>query len=73
MNKTLTILLLFVFTYKATFAQRVGLTLSGGGADGIAHIGVLKALEDNKIKISSITGTSMGALIICSGLYLSRN
>lgn len=42
---------------------RVGLVLSGGGAKGIAHIGVIKALEDNDIPIDCITGTSMGAIV----------
>jgi NTE family protein len=44
-------------------AQKVGLVLSGGAASGVAHIGVLKALEENHIPIDYITGTSMGALI----------
>ncbi|MDE6010416.1 MAG: patatin-like phospholipase family protein [Muribaculaceae bacterium] len=42
---------------------KVGLVLSGGGAKGIAHVGVIKALEDNDIPIDCITGTSMGAII----------
>lgn len=45
--------------------EKVGLVLSGGGASGLAHIGVLKALEENNIPIDYITGTSMGALIGC--------
>lgn len=45
------------------FAQKVGLVLSGGGAKGIAHIGVLKALEENEIPIDYIVGTSMGGII----------
>lgn len=44
-------------------AQKVGVVLSGGAASGIAHIGVLKALEENNIPIDYITGTSMGALV----------
>lgn len=48
-------------------AQKVGLVLSGGGASGIAHIGVLKALEENDIPIDYITGTSIGAFV--GGLY----
>lgn len=44
-------------------AQKVGLVLSGGGALGYAHIGVLKALEENNIPIDYITGTSAGALV----------
>ncbi len=47
--------------------QSVGLVLSGGGAKGIAHIGVIRALEDNGIPIDYITGTSMGAIV--GGLY----
>lgn len=47
----------------ATFAQKVGLVLSGGGASGLAHIGVIKALEEHEIPIDYITGTSMGAYI----------
>ena len=43
--------------------MKLGLALSGGGIRGVAHIGVLKALEDNKIKIDAIGGTSSGALI----------
>ncbi|MDE6322980.1 MAG: patatin-like phospholipase family protein [Paramuribaculum sp.] len=41
----------------------VGLTLSGGGAKGIAHIGVIQALEENNIPVDCITGTSMGAIV----------
>ena len=43
--------------------QSVGLVLSGGGAKGIAHIGVIKALEENDIPIDYITGTSMGSIV----------
>lgn len=43
--------------------QKVGLVLSGGGAAGLAHVGVLKALEENNIPIDYITGTSAGALV----------
>ena len=46
---------------------RIGLVLSGGGAKGIAHIGVIEAIEDAGIRIDYILGTSMGALI--GGLY----
>ena len=48
--------------------MKLGLALSGGGIRGIAHAGVLKALEDNHIKIDAIGGTSSGALI--AGLYV---
>lgn len=50
-------------------AQRVGLVLSGGGAAAIAHIGVLKALDEAGIPIDYIVGSSAGALI--GGLYAS--
>lgn len=43
--------------------QTIGLTLSGGGARGYSHIGVLKALEEHNLKPSIISGTSMGAII----------
>jgi NTE family protein len=69
------------------FNTRIGLALGGGAAKGIAHIGVLKALEEDQIKIHCISGTSAGALIasyyafgrpaesilsICSALNLSK-
>lgn len=44
-------------------SQKIGLVLSGGGATGMAHVGVLKALEEYGIKVDYITGTSAGALI----------
>ncbi|MCA8111306.1 patatin-like phospholipase family protein [Burkholderia cepacia] len=47
----------------------IGLVLSGGGARGYAHLGVLKVLEDNRIPIDCIAGTSMGAVV--GGLYAS--
>ncbi len=42
---------------------KLGITLSGGGARGIAHIGVLQALEDYSIRPQAISGTSMGAIV----------
>lgn len=48
---------------------RIGLVLSGGGARGAAHVGVLKVLEENRIPIDMIAGTSFGAII--GGLYAS--
>ena len=47
---------------------KLGIALSGGGIRGIAHAGVLKALEESRIKIEAIGGTSSGALI--AGLYV---
>jgi len=46
---------------------KIGLALSGGGARGAAHIGVLKVLEENNIPIDYIAGTSMGSIV--GGLY----
>lgn len=60
------LLIVFLFTTNAP-AQRVGLVLSGGGAKGLAHIGVIKALEENNIPIDYVAGTSMGAIV--AGLY----
>ena len=69
---------LFVFllvTYQVSFSQdtlkkpKIGLVLSGGGAKGFAHIGVLKVIEEAGVKIDFIGGTSMGAVI--GGLYAS--
>lgn len=50
-------------------AQKVGVVLSGGGATGLAHVGLLKALEESNIPIDYITGTSAGALV--GALYAS--
>ena len=52
---------------SANFHPKIGLTLSGGGAKGAAHIGVLKVMEEEGIPIDCIAGTSMGAII--GGLY----
>ncbi|MDR2118133.1 MAG: patatin-like phospholipase family protein [Tannerellaceae bacterium] len=53
----------FAFSFLPLSAQTVGIVLSGGGAKGAAHIGVIKALEENNIPIDYITGTSIGAII----------
>jgi len=52
-----------------TKRPRIGLVLSGGGARGAAHVGVLKFLEEQHIPIDYIAGTSMGSVI--GGLYAS--
>lgn len=57
------LVILFCFSFNFILAQKVGLVLSGGGAKGLAHIGVIKALEENGIPIDYITGTSMGAIV----------
>lgn len=48
---------------------RIGLVLSGGGARGLAHVGVLKVLEELQVPVDMIAGTSMGAIV--GGLYAS--
>ena len=70
--KTIRFLFILIFVYiipLTGIAQKVGLVLSGGGAKGLVHIGVIKALEENNVPIDYITGTSMGAII--GGLYAS--
>ncbi|WP_420582524.1 patatin-like phospholipase family protein [Reichenbachiella sp.] len=58
--------ILFIVSFVAN-AQKVALVLSGGGAKGIAHAGVLKALEENNIPIDYVVGTSMGSIV--GGFY----
>ena len=74
MRKNLYITLVLSLLALPSFAQeaekqgpKVGLVLSGGGAKGIAHIGVLKKLEESGVRIDYIGGTSMGAII--GGMY----
>jgi len=64
----LTLLTLLNFLY-ANQRPTIALVLSGGGARGGAHVGVLKVLEEKKIPIDFIVGTSMGAFV--GGLYAS--
>ncbi len=61
----LTILGTIIFT--SLNAQSVALVLSGGGAKGLSHIGVIKALEENNIPIDYVAGTSIGSII--GGMY----
>lgn len=63
MKKDCAFLIGILFLTVALPAQKVGLVLSGGGARGITHIGVIKALEENNIPIDYIAGTSMGAIV----------
>ncbi len=65
--RTTFLISILILTIFQGYAQKVGLVLSGGGAKGLAHIGVIKVLESNNIPIDYITGTSMGAII--GGLY----
>ena len=55
-----------IHTLKKT---KIGLSLSGGGAKGFAHVGVLKVLDSLGVKVDYISGTSMGAIV--GGLYAS--
>lgn len=63
------LLALILASTAVSAAERVGLVLSGGGARGLAHIGVLRALHEQGIEVHAIAGTSMGAII--GGLYAS--
>ena len=73
--RKLALLVVVMLTSVTLFSQeqekpvKVGLILSGGGAKGFAHIGVLKVLEEAGVKIDYIGGTSMGAIV--GGLYAS--
>ncbi len=70
MRKIVGSIIALLVAFSASMAQKpqsVGLVLSGGGAKGIAHIGVIQALEDNDIPIDYVAGTSMGAIV--GGLY----
>ncbi|MBQ5827873.1 MAG: patatin-like phospholipase family protein, partial [Bacteroidales bacterium] len=76
MNKILLFTVLCIMSMASAFAQesanvekrpKVGLVLSGGGARGAAHIGVLKYIEEMGIPIDYIAGTSMGSIV--GGLY----
>ncbi|MGB5989578.1 MAG: patatin-like phospholipase family protein [Marinifilaceae bacterium] len=64
--------LLFVFCFNLSAQEvhsrpKIGLVLSGGGARGFAHVGVIRVLEENNIPIDYIAGTSIGAIV--GGLY----
>ncbi len=68
MNRVKTLKFVFLILVMCSLtsnfsAQKVGLVLSGGGALGLAHVGAIKALEENNIPIDYITGTSAGALV----------
>ncbi|HNY15554.1 MAG TPA: patatin-like phospholipase family protein, partial [Bacteroidales bacterium] len=72
MKRLLFLNFLFLFCFQAGFPQniqrpKVAVVLSGGGAKGFAHIGVLKVLEEEGIPIDIIVGTSMGSIV--GGLY----
>lgn len=73
MKKLLLFVSLLIFTQISLGQEnqrpKVGLVLSGGGAKGLAHIGVLKVIDSLGIKVDYIAGTSMGAIV--GGLYAS--
>ena len=56
---------------RRLLSKSVGLVLGGGGARGVAHVGVILALEESGIPIDMVGGTSMGAFV--SGLYACEN
>jgi NTE family protein len=56
-----------IFTVSVQARDKIGLVLSGGGAKGTAHIGVLKVLEQHNIPIDYVVGTSIGAYV--AGMY----
>lgn len=66
-KKILLLCFLLLGITTLTYSQKVALVLSGGGAKGLAHVGVLKALEENEIPIDYILGTSMGGVV--GGFY----
>lgn len=63
MKKYLFLFSMLCMTVFSLSAQKVGLVLSGGGAKGAAHLGVIKALEENEIPIDYVTGTSIGSIV----------
>ena len=67
MPRKLLIFILSLLSVALVRAEGVGLVLSGGGAKGLYHIGVLQALEENNVAIDYVAGTSMGSII--AGLY----
>jgi len=69
--KIILIFVLFISSLLAQDRPKIALVLSGGGARGGAHVGVLKVLEENNIPIDIIVGTSMGSFV--GGLYVAGN
>ena len=67
MRRLFSTIMSFIMLIGMLDAQSVGLVLSGGGAKGITHIGIIQALEENGIPIDYVAGTSIGAIV--GGLY----
>ncbi len=66
LRKTLSFLIALMFTLSASAQKQpsgIGLVMSGGGAKGLYHIGVLEALEESGVPIDYVAGTSMGSII----------
>lgn len=63
------LILIFIAYTSSAFSQKIALVLSGGGAKAFAHIGVIRALEENEIPIDYISANSIGSVI--GGLYAS--
>jgi NTE family protein len=65
--RTILSFLVFLCLHRAADVQaqtpRIGLVLSGGGAKGLAHIGVLKVLDEGEVQVDCISGTSMGSVV----------
>jgi NTE family protein len=74
LSKVRFLLVLFLLGYASSYSQKVAVVLSGGAAKGLAHIGVLKALEENEVPVDCIIGTSMGGIIAgCYAAGMSPN
>ncbi|MDI3503198.1 MAG: hypothetical protein PWP64_134 [Candidatus Cloacimonadota bacterium] len=61
--KKISLVITILMILSSVFAQKVGYALSGGGARGFAHIGILKVLEEEGLRPECISGTSIGAII----------
>ncbi|MCE7925495.1 MAG: hypothetical protein DYG98_20775 [Haliscomenobacteraceae bacterium CHB4] len=61
------LILVSLYSQAPATRPKIGLTLSGGGAKGLAHIGILKAIDSAGLKIDYLSGTSMGSIV--GGLY----
>jgi len=59
----LPIVLLFLISISSHCQKRIGVTLSGGGAKGLFHIGILQAIDSAELNVDYITGTSMGSIM----------
>ncbi|MCD4796957.1 MAG: patatin-like phospholipase family protein [Candidatus Cloacimonetes bacterium] len=67
MKRNYLVILVMMIAFNAFGEEKIGLALSGGGARGFAHIGVLKVIDELEIPVDYIAGTSIGAVI--GGLY----